>query len=498
MRGTRGFVADLREVLRGKDFRKLFGTRLTSQSGDGAFQVGLAGLFFFSPERAATAGGIAGAFAVSVLPYTALGPFVGVLLDRWRRRQVLLVGNALRSVLALTVAALVLAQVVGPLLYVAVLACMSVNRFLLAGLGASLPHVVDEHKLVMANAVTPTSGTLAAMLGALLGYGLRFAVGPGHTGDAAVVALAAVVYATASALATRMPADLLGPDRLGPDRDTNGPTTTAPTPISTPTTAPSSAPVSTAVPPTGPAATVPPTGPAATRPAATRPAATRPAAATRAEAIRVLADLWAGLRHLRRRPVPATALAAIGVHRFAFGAATVMTVLICRYRLTSPDQPERGFALLAISVGLIGTGYATAALLTPAGSAWLGPRGWITVCLAVAGLVPLVLALSISTPTLLAASFTFGLAGQGAKICVDALVQTGVDDGFRGRAFSVYDLVFNAAFVSAVAGSVLVLPADGYSTPCLLTLTTLYLATAATYHTLNQFPRFGTGCPSDE
>jgi hypothetical protein len=78
------------------------------------------------------------------------------------------------------------------------------------------------------------------------------------------------------------------------------------------------------------------------------------------------------------------------------------------------------------------------------------------------------------------------LAGQGAKICVDALVQTGVDDAFRGRAFSIYDLVFNAAFVAAVAGSALVLPADGYAPGWLLGLGALYLITAAGYGWVNR------------
>jgi MFS family permease len=431
VQGIRGFANELREVVQGRDFRRLFVTRLTSQSGDGALQVGLAGLFFFSPERATTATGIAAAFAVSVLPYTVLGPFVGVLLDRWRRRQVLLIGNAVRALLAFGIAALVLAHVVGPVLYGAVLACMSVNRFLLAGLGASLPHVVAERELVMANAVTPTAGTISAMLGALLGYCVRFAIGPGDTGDAAVVAFAALAYASASALATRMHRDLLGPE---------------------PTT----------------------------------PADPTPASPGREGVVQVFSDLRAGLRHLRRRPVPATALAAVGVHRFAFGAATVMTVLVCRNRLAAADQPERGFALLAAAVGLTGVGYAAAALLTPVGAGRIGPRGWIAGCLTVAGLIPAGLAMSMSTASLMTASFLLGLAGQGAKICVDALVQTGVDDDFRGRAFSVYDLVFNAAFVTAVAGSALVLPTDGYSRPWLVALATLYLTAAVTYHRVNQ------------
>ena len=34
-------------------------------------------------------------------------------------------------------------------------------------------------------------------------------------------------------------------------------------------------------------------------------------------------------------------------------------------------------------------------------------------------------------------------------MCTDALVQAEVDDDFRGRVFSVYDLAFNVAVVTA-------------------------------------------------
>ncbi len=54
----------------------------------------------------ATARDVAAAFAVLLLPFTVVGPWAGVLLDRWRRRQVLLVGNAVRVVLTVVLAAL--------------------------------------------------------------------------------------------------------------------------------------------------------------------------------------------------------------------------------------------------------------------------------------------------------------------------------------------------------------------------------------------------------
>ncbi|MRT44515.1 MFS transporter, partial [Xylella fastidiosa subsp. multiplex] len=51
----------------------------------------------FSPEKQTSAAAIASAMAVLLLPYSLVGPFAGVLLDRWRRRQVFLYGNLLRA-----------------------------------------------------------------------------------------------------------------------------------------------------------------------------------------------------------------------------------------------------------------------------------------------------------------------------------------------------------------------------------------------------------------
>ena len=41
----------LREVLAGRDFRRLFGVRLVGQYGDGLLQAALATFVLFSPER---------------------------------------------------------------------------------------------------------------------------------------------------------------------------------------------------------------------------------------------------------------------------------------------------------------------------------------------------------------------------------------------------------------------------------------------------------------
>lgn len=410
------FVADLRVVLRGADFRRLFAVRLVSQAGDGAFQVALASLIFFSPERAATAGAAAAALAVSVLPYTLVGPFAGVLLDRWRRRQVLLVANAVRTLIVLLIAALILAGVIGPLLVVVVLAALSVNRFFLAGLGASLPHVVPRDELVMANAVSPTCGTLAAIGGGFVGYGLRDLLGVGDRSDAIVLVVAAVAYATSALLATRMDVDLLGPDHT---------TERAP-----------------------------------------------------ASGVHALVD---GARHVRQRRAAFDALAAIGLHRFAYGISFIATILLCRNYFTDPTDVDAGFTLLALVFAALGIGFALAAVLTPLASHRWGAAGWIWRCFAAAALTEAVVVVHINVPLLLGAAVVLGVTSQGSKICVDAIVQAAVDDDYRGRVFSFYDVVFNLAFVTAAATAALLVPMDGYSRPVYALIAGLYLLAAVGY-----------------
>ena len=426
-----GFVHDLRRLLRGRDFRRLFVTRLSSQAGDGAFQVGLASLFFFSPERAATATAAAIAFTVAVLPYTLVGPVAGVLLDLWPRRQVLLIANALRAVMVSGIAALVLAGRTGLILYAAVLACMSVNRFFLAGLGAALPHVVEPDELVMANSLSPTCGTVAMMAGGGLAYLLGRAVGDGDGSDAALLVLAAAWYATSACLAARMDRLLLGPDVA-----------------------------------------------ASGLPPGRRRGLTR---MVRTGVATTVADVAAGARHLRDRPRAAHALAAIGAHKFAFGISTIATILLCRNYFNDPADADAGLALLATVAAAVGIGIGSAAVITPMIVRRIGPQRWIVSCLALAALTESVFIVTISARLVVAAGLVLGVAGQGVKICVDVIVQQSVDDEFRGRVFSFYDVVFNAAFVIAAAVAALTLPPQGFSPAVYATITAIYAVAAIGY-----------------
>src|SRR5215470_8071501 len=164
---------NVRAILHRPGFRRLLVARLVSQLGDGWFQAGLAGSVFFNPDRAATPAAFAAAFAVLLVPYSMLGPFVGVFLDRWSRRNTLVVANTIRAVAVLPVAYLVWRGQEGLIFVLCTLLVVALNRFYLAGLSAAQPHVVEEDRLVTANSFATSAGT-ALYAGGIGGAGAIF------------------------------------------------------------------------------------------------------------------------------------------------------------------------------------------------------------------------------------------------------------------------------------------------------------------------------------
>ncbi|WP_392671672.1 MFS transporter [Streptomyces sp. LN785] len=407
-------VRDLRILLRLRNFRRLLAVRLLSQSADGVYQVALAAHVVFSPEKQASAGAIASAMAVLLLPYSLVGPFAGVLLDRWPRRQVFLYGNLLRAALACCTALLILGSAPDWLFYASALCVTAVNRFVLAGLSAALPRVVDRERLVMANSLSPTAGTLAATAGGGLAFAVRLVAADS---DAAVVLLGAALYLASALASLPLATGLLGPDTNGSRlrlRDTLSTTAWG------------------------------------------------------------LVD---GLRHLAERRHATRALAAITVFRFCYGALTVTVLMLCRY--TWSDSESDGLALLGLAVAASGAGFFAAAVLTPWAVGRLGRFRWIASCAAAAAVLEPALGLWFAPRPILVAAFVLGLVTQGAKIATDTVVQTSVDDSFRGRVFSLYDVLFNVAFVGAAAVSAVVLPPDGRSAAVVIGVGALYAVVAA-------------------
>src|SRR5215472_7196050 len=205
--------ADLRSVLAERGFRRLLTVRLISQAGDGIVTAGVGTYVFFNASTFPSPSAAAVAFTVLYLPYSVIGPFAGVFIDRWSRRQILVLSALIRSAFVLATAAIMASGWRGVPLYVAVLLVLGVNRFFLASLSAALPHVVAEDKLVMANSVSPTVGGIVGAIGGIVALGLNAATGDTERGAAITLLVAGLCYVAASLVALTMRRDLLGPVR---------------------------------------------------------------------------------------------------------------------------------------------------------------------------------------------------------------------------------------------------------------------------------------------
>src|SRR3954469_7541022 len=205
-------IGVVRDLLRQPWFPWLYATRLVSQTADGVFQGSLASAVFFSPDHQTDPKQAAAGFVVLLLPYSLVGPFAGVFLDRWSRQRVLVVANLARSVfIAATAVVLATHGARGFAFYLAALAALSVNRFYLSALSAALPHVVRADQLLLANSVTTTSGTAVTIMGLGVGLVIRRLAGSGDDGSAVIALSSILLYLAASAVANRMPRRLLGP-----------------------------------------------------------------------------------------------------------------------------------------------------------------------------------------------------------------------------------------------------------------------------------------------
>jgi MFS family permease len=433
----------LRGVLAGRDFRRLFATRLVSQAGDGIVTAGVGTYVFFNATTFPSPAAGAAAFAVLYLPYSLIGPFAGVFIDRWSRRQILVRSALLRSVFVVLTAASMALGNRGALLYAAVLLVLAVNRFFLSSLSVALPHVVPGDKLVMANSVSPTIGGISATIGGIVALGLNVATGNTERGAAITLLFGGACYVAASLVAATMARDRLGPAR--PDGREGAP---------------------------------PPRGPLL------------------GELALVAAGLADGARYVVRRRGPAAALGATGGFSLLFGPLFLMSVLLYRnyfYR-SSVSVAEGRFGLLVV---LAGIGYACAALVTPPATRRLSKAAWITLMLAASAVVTFALGETFLQVAYLGIGFCLYLTRQGVAICAVTILQEDVDDAYRGRVFAFYDMMFNAAYVAGAALSVVVMPEDGHS-PLLVALVAAGFAVVAAAYWLaaagrRQSPSGGLG-----
>lgn len=414
-------LAGLRRLWRHRPFRRLLALRIATQSADGLTQVATAAYVLFSPQHQPDAWSIVAVLAIALLPFSFVGPFVSGMLDRWNRRTVIMTTDITRAAVCLGLGLLIVGGNRGGWHNIAffglVLISMSLNRFMLAGLSASLEHTIDPDEYLTANSVMPIVGPIGTIIGAGTGAATRLVLGsiwPTHQVDALLFTVAAVGFLGSFSIA------------IGFRRDGLGPT----------------------------------------------------AHKVTESARSVVGGLVAALRHIKSRRPAAIGLLTIGAHRIWHGAVTVGVILLFRNHFHATADITAALADLSLWGGATALGFVTASFVTPLMTSRLGLRRWVIVLLVACGVLQIVPGSILLPWTLILAAGLIGVLAQSIKICVDTLVQAHIDDEYKGRTFIWYDILFNVVQVGAAAFAAAILPADGASVIVFVGFGVGYLVTA--------------------
>ena len=419
-----GFV----ELLKHPRFSRLLAIRWSGQATDGIFQSALASFVLFSPDRQANALNAALGFAVVLLPYSAVGPFVGTVLDRVSRQRVLLFANLFRAMNLLIVALLIFSGTTGIELTFVVLIAFGINRLILAALSAGLPLLTDAESLITANAMAVTGGSVLVVVGGGIGVGIRALVNSlaiANHADALLILIASVGYLCAAILSTRLYRYEIGPlkHKLETTSFSQG-----------------------------------------------------------------LRDMREGFTFLADHSDAARGILATAVHRGGLTALTLTGLLLERNTFNDPALPENGLRGFGFALSFAGVGVFLGAFLAPYGVSKIGRHSWIKFSLFMSGASCLVLAGAQSQTTLIITAFLVSFFGQNLKVTNDALVQSKIDDYFRGRVFAVYDVFVNIAIVSGGLIAALILPKSGISVLLPLCVSGVYVLTVMRLLRRSVFP----------
>jgi MFS family permease len=380
---------------------KLLQVRWTGQLTDGMFQSALASFILFSPERQPDAVKAALAFAVVLLPYSIVGPYVGIFLDRFSRKRVVQLANLFRAFDLLIIAYLIYKGSTGIVLTLFVLISFGANRLILAGLSAGLPLLVNKKELVSANALAVTGGTIAVVIGGGLGIALKNILDASNTADFAdgvLILISAGGYLLAALFAMRFSKAEIGPQ-----------------PHEVP------------------------------------------------QEIRGFGEVLQGFNILKKHGDALRGIFATGVQRGGITALTLMALLLERNTFNDPSDPDAGLRGFAYALAIAGIGIGLGALAGPYGVAKFGRHKWMRISMIAPIGFLMVFGFFPNEFMMIVTAFFVGGFGQSFKITSDALVQSKIADEFRGRIFAFYDVAVNGAIVSGAIIAALTLPPGGAS-----------------------------------
>lgn len=404
-------------VSKGSRLNRILTIRWSGQLTDGLFQSALASFVLFSPERAPNAISAALAFAVVLLPYSLIGPYVGIFLDRFSRQRIIRNCNYLRAANLLIIAWLVNSGSTGIVLTLFVLFAFGVNRLILSGLSAGLPLLVKREELIAANALAVTGGTIWVVIGGGIGIGIKNLLSQNSDADfadAVVILIASLGFLTAALACFRLNKYEIGPLEHEMSAESRG-----------------------------------------------------------------YKEVLEGLMILRSHSDALRGILSIGIQRGGITALTLMALLLERNSFNDPADPDAGLAGFGMALAIAGIGIGLGAIISPYGVIKFGRHRWMRLLMFLCIPPLLIYAAGINEISMIGSAFLVGLCGQGIKVTNDALVQSKITDEYRGRVFAFYDVAVNAGIVTGAIGAALILPDNGVTAFLPITIALFYLFAAA-------------------
>ena len=367
------------ELLAERDFRLLLGAQCIAQMADGLAQVAFAEEIVLDPQGTPTR--TLALFALTLLPYSLLGPFTGVLVDRWPRRSILVWANVARAVLLVSLPLWMGALPGDTALYAGVLLLLGFGRLFLTTKGASLPVVLHENHLLRGNSVSGGGGMISALVGGVAGIGVA-AIASTET----AFIIAGLLYTVGALVARRISNPMAHPHKhLERVRDATA---------------------------------------------------------------RIATELVEGVREIWGRERARLPLFGIFVLRVAAMFVALIAIEVIRTEYTATDDSGR-LSASALALGAAGVGAFIGALTAPAMGRRFSTPALLIIGFVVSGASMLVAAPVLDLTTTVGLTLFGGFGAFVAKVAVDAQVQEALPDEFRGRAFALYDILYNLASVVA-------------------------------------------------
>jgi MFS family permease len=372
----------IRVLLGQRDFRVLLGAQGLSQAADGLAQAAFTYELVIEPFKQGTPGKILALFVLTLLPYSILSPFMGVFVDRWPRRGLLIWTNVLRAALLITIPLWSRLVPGNGESLACLLAVLALGRLFLTTKGALLPAVLHDKHLLRGNALSAGGGMLAALAGGVLGVVIAGAA-PTSTPYIA----AGLLYAAAAWLSGRL---------------------------------------------SDPFAHIHERAVRLTEAAGT-----------------ILKELLAGLRAIWTRSAARLPLIGIFIVRTIGMFVAIAAILVIKDIYPEANDDAGKLSSSALALGAAGVGAFSAAVTASFFGGRFNRPQLILAGFLVSGLGIVALGGIIDIYAVLGLTFVGGFGTFLTKVAVDAQVQDALPDDMRGRAFALYDILYNLASIAA-------------------------------------------------